>query len=130
MAEDREVVDGDDGRDLGAHRPAKGGAVKDVEAAGASPYPERVPGGVADDRRKLPAAAERQELELETLAAAEGAEEPADMTRRAGAGLDERRGVEADLHASTPSRRATASTAARGSQYSSSSTASAAVHQR
>ena len=68
---------------------------------------ERVPERVAEDARRAARPAEREQLELELRSAAERAEQPAHVPRGAGARLHERRGVDADPHASASSLRAT-----------------------
>ena len=81
-----------------AERPAEGGAVEDVEAAGGERQAGEVPGGVARDGGEAPGAAERESLHLDLVAPRQRAEQAVHVPRRPGAGLAQRRDIDADLH--------------------------------
>jgi len=94
-----EVVDREDDRAPRAERAAEGGAVEHVVAIGPLRHSERVPDRIAQHGREPAAPAEPQQAKLEVDAALERAEEPADVPRRPGLCLDERRDVKPDAHA-------------------------------
>ena len=62
-----------------------------------------VPGGVARDGGEAPGAAERELLHLDLVAPRQRAEQAVHVPRRPGAGLAQRRDIDADLHAAASS---------------------------
>ena len=99
----------DDERRARGDRRAERRAVQDVEAGGRAPEPERVPERVPPDCREASCSTRVEPDELEAGAPRQLAEQPANVPRRPGARLDERRGVDPDPHA------AALRTASRGS---------------
>ena len=83
---------------LGPPRPAKGRAVEDVERSRAPRQADRIPERVTNDARSAPGASERKKREFEIGASAKRAEQPADVTSRAGSRLDQWRRVDPDPH--------------------------------
>ena len=98
IAEHGEIVDGDDDRGGRAQRPAHGRAVENVEITGGAADPERVPDGIAGERRDPAGPAERKLLQLEPGASGQRAQQAAHVAGRARARLRERGHVEADPH--------------------------------
>ena len=104
MPDEREVVQRDRERHGCPQGAAEGRAVEEVEPACRARQPAVVPPRVAGDRRRLAGAAERTRRHLESLATCKRAEQPADMARRSGARLHERRDVDRRTdHADAPS---------------------------
>ena len=97
-AKDREVVHGEDGRELAFDRAAERRAVEDVEARARAAQPDRIPGGVTDDARDPSRAAEREQLELEVGAIAQRAQEPAHVARGARPASGRAASVDPDSH--------------------------------
>ena len=103
MADEREVVDRDRERHRGAERPAEGGAVEDVEAAGGERQAGEVPGGIARDGGEPARPAEREPLHVDLVAPRQRAEQAVHVPRRSGARLAQRRDVDTHLHAAASS---------------------------
>ena len=97
MAEDGEVVNGDDERPRGTQRTAVGRAMQNVGHALATEH-DGVPHAVAAERGQTIAAPERAQAHLDVVPALELAEQSLEIARRAGTGLDERRDVDRNAH--------------------------------
>ena len=109
VAQDGEVVDGDDHGNGAPQRAAEGRAVQDVEALPPGPArkPDGIPEHVARDRGEPAGPAEAEPHVLVPL------QQGPDVPGRAGPGLDERRDVEADADHCRPSIAENASSIAR-----------------
>src|SRR5581483_4523327 len=92
VAQDGEIVDGYYHRDPALPRGAEGRAVEDVQRLRLARQPAGVPPRVPDDRRELPVTPERELLVLVV------GEQAADVPRRPGLRLEERRHVEPYAH--------------------------------
>ena len=100
MAEDGEIVHGDDERDAAANRPAIGRAVQHVGAARAMRKHVRIPGEVEPQRSGPPGREAAQPLDRHL--ALDAREQRVEIARRAGARQLERRDVDGDLHRADP----------------------------
>ena len=98
MAENREIVDGDDERRPRRDGSAERRAVEDVDVRGGVAEAERVPERVASQCREPSRAARRQADELEPRPSFELAEEPEHVACGSGARLHERCRVDRDPH--------------------------------
>ena len=93
VAKDGEVVHGHDERQRGTEGPAVRRAVQDVRVVLAAEH-ERVPDGIAGERRGTVAPAERAPRHLDVVAPVELAQQRMKVARSAGARLHERRDVD------------------------------------
>ena len=108
MAEDGEVVDGDDDRRSAPQRAAIRRAVEDVDprATGGARQADRVPRELARKRGGGVVAAEAEADDLDVGATVELPQERLQVPRRAGPRLRERRDVDADPHGTRVCQRA------------------------
>jgi hypothetical protein len=101
VAEDREVVNRDDGRHGRAERAAVRRAVEDVGAAGAPRQPERVPERVPDECRRAAGSAERHAPHVDVVTPFELAQQAVEVARCPRRRLGEGRRVDRDPHSAS-----------------------------